>query len=91
MKAQHEKILRDVINTIFECKEKIEQLREDVSLIREEIQESFDSKTEKWQESDTGEKVQDEINALDYIHSHLDNSYDSIESASDDLENLINS
>lgn len=43
---------------------KVETIRENLIEIQEKLQEQFDSKSEKWQESDAGEKASEEIEQL---------------------------
>ena len=53
-----------------------------ISAVKDELEDEFSSKSEKWQESDKGEEFQEVINALDDL-------YGEIESAEENLNGMI--
>lgn len=61
---------------------KLEDLIDQLSIQRDDLQEKFDNRSEKWQESDKGEEMQTDISTLDDVIS-------SLESAKDDLQNAF--
>jgi hypothetical protein len=71
MKAGDMKLLKKFLGDV-------EQMIDTLTPVRDGWQDAYDVKSEKWQESDKGEKLQERINSLS---SALDN----LESAKDDL------
>jgi hypothetical protein len=72
MKAGDMKLLKKYIGDV-------EQMIDTLTPVRDGWQDAFDAKTERWQESDKGEKLQERINSLGSV---LDN----LESVKTDLE-----
>jgi hypothetical protein len=75
MKATEKKAINKAIADI-------EQMIETLTTIRDEWEDSFGSRSDKWQESDKGEAAR---SAIDY----LTNALDSMESTKDDLSNVM--
>jgi len=61
---------------------KLEQLRDELIELLEEREEYADARSEKWSDSEAGEKYTDDT-------SNLESVKDSVESAVDDLESLF--
>jgi hypothetical protein len=61
----------------------LEKSIEILSIILEKREESFESKSEKWQESQQGEEFADETQTLDAIKDYIQDQID-------ELENLFN-
>jgi vacuolar-type H+-ATPase subunit I/STV1 len=61
---------------------KLEALRDELSELIETRQNYFDEKSEKWQESDNGEKYSEDTDGLQNVN-------DNIDSAFSDLEDLL--
>jgi exonuclease VII small subunit len=62
--------------------ERIQGIIADLEVLRDEEQECFDNLPESLQESERGEKMEDNISNMDAV-------IDSLESASDELEDAI--
>ena len=65
---QHEKIINALKNA-----------SEILSMEKEHRQEFFDEKSEKWQESETGENYQNDIDKLEEIHDEIENQLNEFE------------
>lgn len=62
----------------------IENSRSELEIIKDELQDKYDSKSEKWQEGEAGEKMQSDI-------SELEEALNELESARDRLDNVFES
>lgn len=67
---------------LIEILDKINEYREDIGEILANEEESFANKSEKWQESESGEQAQQLISNLDTLNTHLDY-------AIGELENIV--
>jgi hypothetical protein len=54
--------------------------------VKESLQDDFDSKSEKWQESEKGDDAQDIINCLETMAEELETAYDSLNSITSEFE-----
>jgi len=57
----------------------LEDMRIEIEQMRDNKQTSFDSKSERFQESDKGEQIQVDIDNLDDLANTLQNAYDHLE------------
>lgn len=58
--------------------------QEYISELRDKKQEAFDNKSEKWQESDAGEKAQEDIDILESLAETIQSAADEIDDAFSD-------
>ena len=59
--------------------DKIEAIKIDLEQMAEEAQETFDNRSEKWQESEKGDEWQDKITAMEDAASNLQDAMDYIQ------------
>lgn len=69
------------LNKLKKYESKIIDLREDLEILLGEMQDDYDSKSERWQESEKGEELQEQI-------SSLENIVNAIQDAECDIEEL---
>lgn len=65
-------------NKIRSMQDKIELLRVAVEALRESMTEALDSKSDKFRESEKGEKIESCISALDDCENNLQSAYDDL-------------
>jgi hypothetical protein len=66
---------------IDKCISDIEEIGSSIETLRDRLQEEFDDKSEKWQESDKGEELSQVISDLSaVIEEHLDDAKAGLES-----------
>lgn len=46
---------------------RLQEMQSEFETIKDEVQEAYDAKSEKWQESEKGEKAQDELSEFENI------------------------
>lgn len=76
MKKAQLKRIRKIQEIISGCYSDLEE-------IQEELQESFDNKSENWQESEKGEEAQEEIDSVEELKDNCD-------SLQSDIEDFLN-
>ena len=76
-KAKVEAIMLKVSN----AKSDLESASMELDSIQNSLQESFDEKSDNWQESDKGEVAQEEIDRFETIKDTLDEAISAIENA----------
>jgi len=67
-KTQQKKVL------IFQ--DEISALRDKFEDFKNEIEEAFEKKSEKWQESDEGQEMQSDMSNIEDCYNYLDNAAD---------------
>lgn len=90
MKQKEKTHLRAFVGQLEEMKSKIEIMHSEGEEIHSEMESAFDSKSEKWQESEVGEGERGRIDCLQNTNSHLDDIMASLESAISELAELTN-
>ena len=71
MKKAQLKVLKQQANHIFDALSTLQEVLEDA-------REKYDSRSEKWQESEAGEKLQAAIDYLESVTSELESNHDTI-------------
>lgn len=71
MKAKTKKELNEIMK-------QLQNLKEQVELIRDDAQEEYDNHSETWQESEKGEKLYEDIDYLESAMSDIETAIDSI-------------
>lgn len=66
---------------------KIQELKEQMDTLKETCQETWDSRSERWQESEKGEEAQDKIDNLDGLSDYLDTTESELANFIDDIAN----
>jgi hypothetical protein len=64
----------------------LEEAQNLITNVKESLQDDFDSKSEKWQESEKGDDAQDIINCLETMAEELETAYDSLNSITSEFE-----
>jgi hypothetical protein len=67
------------INLITKQAEQLRSILEELKLKQEDLQEYFDSASERWQESERGEKWQEELSILEDAINNLEAALTSLE------------
>jgi chromosome segregation ATPase len=67
------------IKFITKQAEQLRSILEHLQLKQEDLQETFDSASEKWQESERGEKWQEELSSLEDAINNLEAALTSLE------------
>ena len=52
------------MNRIEKLRSKLEEIQEEINNLASEMQDTYDSRSERWQESERGEEYQEQIEAL---------------------------
>ena len=78
----NKKFLSDSIGKLIDIKQDLEALTEEFVTIVDELQDSFDEKSEKWQESENGEKAAMKIDDFGSVK-------DTLESLVQDVDELV--
>lgn len=68
--------------SLTEALDKLADARSLVGEVKDELDETYGNKSEKWQQSEKGEELQSKIDSLD-------DAYGSIESVEDDINGII--
>lgn len=55
---------------------KLEEIKAAVETIRDDEQESFDSKSDNWRDGEKGEEAQEQLNTLEEIVTGLESAFD---------------
>lgn len=71
------------LNKLKKYESKIIDLREDLEILLEEMQDDYDSKSERWQESEKGEELQGQISTLENIVNAIHDAECDIEELTD--------
>lgn len=79
------KQISSTISRLENEREKLEKIKASASADLEKKQRSYDSKNEKWQESDKGQEAYDAISKLEGEISYLDSAISNLDSCLDDL------
>lgn len=69
---------------IMKIAERLEELKTDFELLRDEEQEAFDNMPESIQESERGEHVENIIYNMDEVLENLESAFDMINALEDD-------
>ena len=69
---------------IMKIAERLEELKTDFELLRDEEQEAFDNMPESIQESERGEHVENIIYNMDEVLENLESAFDTINALEDD-------
>lgn len=71
MTAKQKKQLSEHLSTL-------EQIYADIESIKDELQETFDNKSEKWQDSEKGEEASNQLNTFDECLQSIEESKEKI-------------
>lgn len=66
-------------NKIDKCIGNLEAIKSEIEEFKDNLQDQFDSKSEKWQEGEKGEEMQGNISRLEDLLNELESAYSSME------------
>lgn len=66
------------MNRIEKLRSKLEEIQEEIDILASEMQDTYDSRSERWQESETGEEYQETIDALEEASQSVGDAVDTL-------------
>ena len=84
-----ESIKATIAETLEPLTNDLGELKSELTTLRNELQESFDSKSERWQESERGELAETQIVSLNEADDKLETAIESMNGIADEIESAI--
>lgn len=66
------------MNAIEKLRSKLEGIQEEIDNLASEMQDTYDNRSERWQDSETGEEYQEKIDALEEASQSVGDAIDTL-------------
>lgn len=66
------------MNKVEKLRSKLEEIQEEIDNLASEMQDTYDNRSERWQESETGEEYQEKIDALEEASQSVGDAVDTL-------------
>jgi uncharacterized coiled-coil DUF342 family protein len=88
MNNQRRKEIKNIINELYDLKEKLETLKNDLESVCQEEDDCYNNLPESIMYSERGDTMQQAIDAMDSAFDDLDTAYDSLGDCITNLEEI---